>query len=78
EDIRILLEKSQIPPDSIYPLEEKIRIIDKAKIKILDENREKSIKDFESTLISNVPEILTIRRVYIDYEYVKRAREVLA
>lgn len=78
EDIRSLLEKSQIPPDSIYPLEEKIRIIDKSKIKILDENREKSIKDSESTLISNVPEILTIRRVYIDYEYVKRAREVLS
>ncbi|MDT7861228.1 MAG: HD domain-containing protein [Saccharolobus sp.] len=75
--IRDTLQKTQIPSNSIYPIEEKINIVNKNRIKILSNNKEISINEFKSTLIFNMPTILTIRRIYVDYEYAKRAREVI-
>lgn len=75
--IRDTLQKTQIPSNSIYPIEEKINIVNKNSIKILSNNKEISINEFKSTLIFNMPTILTIRRIYVDYEYAKRAREVI-
>ena len=78
EDIRNQLEKIGIPPDSIYPFEEKISVIDKNKIKILTKGREKKLKDYSPTLLHDIPDFILIRRVYVDYEYAKKAREVLS
>ncbi|BDB97007.1 HD domain-containing protein [Saccharolobus caldissimus] len=75
--IRDTLQKTQIPSNSIYPIEEKINIVNKNRIKILSNNKEININEFKSTLIFNMPTILTIRRIYVDYEYAKRAREVI-
>lgn len=78
EDIRNQLERIGIPSDSIYPFEEKISIIDKNKIKILSKGKEKRLKDYSSTLLHVIPDFILIRRVYVDYEYAKKAREVLS
>ncbi|BDC19066.1 HD domain-containing protein [Acidianus sp. HS-5] len=78
EDIRNQLEKIGIPSDSIYPFEEKISVIDKNKIKIISKGKEKKLKDYSPTLLHEIPDFILIRRVYVDYEYAKKAREVLS
>ncbi|MEM0293363.1 MAG: HD domain-containing protein [Saccharolobus sp.] len=77
EEIKSFLERYNIPSSSIYPLEEKITIINRDKLRIIRNNKEMSINEFKSTLLNTIPQILTIRRVYVDYEYAKKAREVL-
>ncbi|NON61955.1 HD domain-containing protein [Acidianus sp. RZ1] len=76
-DIRNKLVRLGIPENSIYPFEEKIAVIDKGKIRILSKGKEKRLKEFSSTLLNEMPDNIIIRRVYVDYEYSKRAREIL-
>ncbi|ACP36181.1 metal dependent phosphohydrolase [Sulfolobus islandicus Y.G.57.14] len=71
------LERNQIPRTSIYPIEEKIKILSKDKINIISKNNEINIIKYKSTLINHIPETLTIRRIYVDHEYAKRARDVV-
>ncbi|WP_338599617.1 HD domain-containing protein [Sulfolobus tengchongensis] len=73
-----LLDKNQIPLSSIYPTEEKIKILNKEKIKILTNNKEVDVRNYKATLINHIPETLTIRRIYVDYQYAKKAREVVS
>ncbi|AWR97105.1 HD domain-containing protein [Acidianus sulfidivorans JP7] len=78
KDLISQLQNSGIPNESIYPFEEKISILDKNKIKILSKGKEKKIKDYSATLLHEIPESIIIRRVYVDYEYAKKAREILS
>jgi len=77
-DIVDQLQRIGIPSDSIYPFEEKISIIDKNKIKIVSKNKERKLKDYSSTLLHDIPEFMVIKRVYVDYEYSRKAREILS
>ncbi|ARM77096.1 HD domain-containing protein [Acidianus manzaensis] len=78
DDIVSQLEKTGIPQESIYPLEEKISIINKNRIKILSKGKERKVKDYSATLLHEIPENIIIRRVYVDYEYAKKAREIIS
>uniref|UniRef100_A0A0F2LM86 Uncharacterized protein n=1 Tax=Candidatus Aramenus sulfurataquae TaxID=1326980 RepID=A0A0F2LM86_9CREN len=72
------LQRIGIPQESIYAFEEKISIIDKSKIRIISKNKEKKLKDYTSTLLHDLPEYIVMKKVYVDYEYSRKAREVLS
>jgi hypothetical protein len=55
----------------------KNKILSKDKINIISKNNEINIIKYKSTLINHIPETLTIRRIYVDHEYAKRARDVV-
>ena len=78
EENVIKLTKYGIPEQSIYPFSESIRIIDKQKIRIRSRNKEKSVKEFSSTLLNVIPSVINIRRVYVDHFYAQKARDILS
>jgi len=78
EETVIKLTKYGIPEQSIYPFSESIRIIDKQKIRIRSRNKEKSVKEFSSTLLNVIPSVINIRRVYVDHFYAQKARDILS
>jgi len=78
EETVIKLTKYGIPEQSIYPFSESIRIIDKQKIRIRSKNKEKSVKEFSSTLLNVIPSVINIRRVYVDHFYAQKARDILS
>ncbi|BCS91827.1 HD domain-containing protein [Metallosphaera javensis (ex Sakai et al. 2022)] len=65
-----------IPPDSLYPFEEKISILDKDRIRVISKYREIGLDSYP-TLLRSIPERLIIRRVYVDRRFVNRARELI-
>ncbi len=72
------LQKYGIPEDSVYPFEEIIRIIDKSKLKVNSKKGQvKNIAELQNTLLNSIPNSITIRRIYVDYTYAKRARELI-
>ncbi len=77
-DVVDQLQRLGIPEDSIYAFEEKISIIDKSKIRIISKNRERKLKDYTSTLLHEIPDYIVMKKVYVDYEYSRKAREVLS
>ncbi|MFP3346428.1 MAG: HD domain-containing protein [Sulfolobaceae archaeon] len=78
EELVSKLERYGIPKDAIFPFEEKIKIIDKSKIKVLSKGKYKSLKDLSSTLLKSIPEYINIGRIYVDYKFVNRARDILS
>jgi HD superfamily phosphohydrolase len=78
EELVSKLERYGIPRDAIFPFEEKIKIIDKSKIKVLSKGKYKSLKDLSSTLLKSIPEYINIGRIYVDYKFVNRARDILS
>lgn len=72
------LTKYGIPENFIYPFKESIRIIDKQKIRIKTKNKEKSVKEFSSTLLSVIPSVIHIRRIYVEGMYANKARDILS
>lgn len=78
EELRYRLTKYGIPEESIFPFEESIKVIDKSKIKIKNKGKEKGLKDFSSTLLNVLPNVINIRRIYVESAYVKKARDILA
>ncbi|BCU71317.1 HD domain-containing protein [Stygiolobus caldivivus] len=72
------LERYGIPREAIFPFEEKIKIIDKNKIKVFSKGKYKMLKDFSNTLLNVVPEYINISRIYVDYKFVNRARDLLS
>lgn len=78
EELVSKLERYGIPSDAIFPFEEKIKIIDKSKIKVLSKGKYKSLKDLSSTLLKSIPEYINIGRIYVDYKFVNRARDILS
>lgn len=76
-ELTLRLERIGIPSESIYPFEEKISVINKSKIKILMKGKEKRIKDYSATILNEIPDNIIIRRIYVDHEYAKKAREIL-
>jgi len=73
------LTRYGIPEKSIYPFSESIKIIDKQKIKIRSKsNKEKSLREFSSTLLNVVPSVIHIRRIYVDNIYARKARDILS
>ncbi len=71
------LESSNVPKDSIYPIEEDISIIDKKKIVFVKGNEEISTDDM-GFLLRSIPSKLTINRVYVDAFFARKAREILS
>ncbi|QGR19409.1 HD domain-containing protein [Stygiolobus azoricus] len=78
EELVSKLERYGIPRDAIFPFEEKIKIIDKSKIKVLSKGKYKSLRDLSSTLLKSIPEYINIGRIYVDYKFVNRARDILS
>ncbi|BBD73914.1 phosphohydrolase [Sulfodiicoccus acidiphilus] len=79
-DIRTLvsdLERAGVPQDSIYPFEERIRVMRKDSILVSTKSRKKKLSEFSQTILSEMPESMLIRRIYVDHQFVSRAREVL-
>jgi len=71
------LEKAGIPKDSIYPFEERIRVMRKDSITVLTKGRKRRLSDYSQTILSEMPESMLVRRIYVDHQFVNRAREVL-
>ncbi|MEM0373097.1 MAG: HD domain-containing protein [Sulfolobaceae archaeon] len=78
EDVILKLQRYNIPEDSILAFEERIHLIDKSKILVKSKAGVKSISDYASTLINMIPSYLIIRRVYVEHEFSKKAREVIS
>ena len=78
EENVLKLTRYGIPEKSIYPFSESIRIIDKQKIKIRSKNKEKSLKEYSSTLLNIIPSVIYIRRIYVDHMYAQKARDILS
>ena len=76
EEITERLERGGIPRESIYPFEETISIMNKDKIKVISKGKEIGLQSYPS-LLNRIPSSLTLRRVYVDREFVKRARELV-
>ena len=78
EENVLKLTRYGIPEKSMYPFSESIRIIDKQKIKIRSKNKEKNLKEYTSTLLNVIPSVINIRRIYVDYMYAQKARDILS
>ena len=78
EELVMKLERYGIPREAIYPFEEKIRIIDKSKIKVLSKGRYKPLREVSNTLLNVIPDYINIGRIYVDYKFANRARDILS
>ncbi|BBG27408.1 HD domain-containing protein [Sulfuracidifex tepidarius] len=76
-DILEKLESSNIPKDSIYPIEEDISIIDKKRISFIRKTGDESTIDEMGFLLKSVPARLSINRVYVDAIFAPKAREII-
>jgi HD superfamily phosphohydrolase len=74
---RDFLEKVGIPGESIYIFQDKIRILDRNKIAIDTPSGLVELTNYPNTILNTIPSSLTISRLYVDYDYAKKARDAL-
>lgn len=78
EDYVERLKRAGIPDESIYAVEEKIKIIEPGKIYIsTKDGQELFLNKYKFTLLNRIPQSIIIKRVYVEPEFQARAKEVL-
>jgi len=79
EDVILKLQRYNIPNDSILAFEERINLIDKSKLLVKSKSGVvDEISKYNNTLINLLPPYFVIRRVYVEHEFAKKAKEVIS